>query len=61
MPVRFETATGNPRLNAVIVEADDATGRASDIERVSYSMDELERLSTDVRGQRAGAGSRSRS
>jgi metallophosphoesterase (TIGR00282 family) len=41
MPSKFETATANPRLNGVIVEADDQTGRATDIERVSYSMDEL--------------------
>jgi metallophosphoesterase (TIGR00282 family) len=44
MPARFETATGNPRLNAVIVEADDATGLAVEIERVSYSLAELEEL-----------------
>jgi len=41
MPARFDTATGNPRLNAVVIEADDETGRATDIERVSYSLDEL--------------------
>ena len=41
MPVRFETAEGNPRLNAVIVEADEDTGRAVDIERLSYSQEEL--------------------
>ena len=41
LPARFETATGNPRLNAVVIEADDATGRATDIERLSYSLDEL--------------------
>ncbi|HZR24817.1 MAG TPA: TIGR00282 family metallophosphoesterase [Vicinamibacterales bacterium] len=45
LPQKFETATGNPRLNAVIVEADDQTGRATDIERVSYSLDELKDLS----------------
>jgi metallophosphoesterase (TIGR00282 family) len=44
MPTRFETATGNPRLNAVIVEASEDTGLAADIERLSYSMDELEKL-----------------
>ncbi len=44
MPQRFETATGNPRLNAVVIEADDETGRATEIERVSYSMDEIEDL-----------------
>jgi len=41
MPARFETATGNPRLNAVVIEVDEATGRAVDIERLSYSLDEL--------------------
>ena len=41
MPAKFETATGNPRLNAVVIEADAATGKATDIERLSYSLDEL--------------------
>jgi 2',3'-cyclic-nucleotide 2'-phosphodiesterase len=44
LPARFETATGNPRLNAVIVEADEQTGRAIDIERLSYSLEELKDL-----------------
>jgi metallophosphoesterase (TIGR00282 family) len=44
LPAKFETATGNPRLNAVIVDADEQTGRAVDIERLSYSADELESL-----------------
>ncbi|MGE3958780.1 MAG: TIGR00282 family metallophosphoesterase [Vicinamibacterales bacterium] len=44
MPSRFETATGNPRLNGVIIEADDDTGLAVDIERISYSLNELEDL-----------------
>jgi 2',3'-cyclic-nucleotide 2'-phosphodiesterase len=41
MPARFETAEGNPRLNGVIVEADEDTGRALEIERISYSLEEL--------------------
>ena len=41
MPARFETAEGNPRLNAVIIEADEETGRALEIERISYSQEEL--------------------
>jgi 2',3'-cyclic-nucleotide 2'-phosphodiesterase len=41
MPARFETAQGNPRLNAAIVEADEETGLAVDIERLSYSQEEL--------------------
>jgi len=42
MPTRFETATGDPRLNAVLVTADAATGRATDIERLSLSAEEIE-------------------
>ena len=45
MPARFETATANPRLNAVIVDADPATGLATRIERLSYSLEDVTRLS----------------
>ena len=44
MPSRFEPATGNPRLNGVIVDADDKTGRAIAVRRISYSEQELTRL-----------------
>ena len=44
MPSRFEPATGNPRLNGVVVEADDKTGRALAITRISYSEQDLARL-----------------
>ena len=44
LPQRFETATENPRLNAVIVEADEATGRAVSIERLGLSLQEIETL-----------------
>jgi metallophosphoesterase (TIGR00282 family) len=44
LPSKFETATANPRLNGVVVEADEATGRAADIERISYSLSELTEL-----------------
>jgi metallophosphoesterase (TIGR00282 family) len=44
LPARFETATGNPRLNAVVVDADDETGRAVEIERLGYSLNELQDL-----------------
>ena len=44
MPARFETASGNPRLNAVVIEADEVTGLATDIERISYSLDEITAL-----------------
>jgi metallophosphoesterase (TIGR00282 family) len=44
LPQRFETATENPRLNAVIVAADETTGRAASIERVSLSSQQVETL-----------------
>lgn len=46
LPARFETATGDPRLNGVIVTADPARGLALAIERVSLSADDLEQLAT---------------
>jgi metallophosphoesterase (TIGR00282 family) len=44
MPSKFEAATGGARLNAVIVSADPATGKATAIERVNLSMAEVETL-----------------
>ena len=37
MPVRFEPATGDVRLSAVLVESDDGTGRARSIQRIILS------------------------
>ena len=34
LPVRFEVAKGNVRLNAVLIEADPLTGRAVSIQRI---------------------------
>jgi metallophosphoesterase (TIGR00282 family) len=44
LPQRFETATENPRLNAVIVTADEATGRATAIEQLGLSVRDLDAL-----------------
>ena len=44
MPSRFEPATGNPRLNGVVVHANDESGLATGIRRISCSMDELTEL-----------------
>jgi metallophosphoesterase (TIGR00282 family) len=41
MPTKFEPASGNPRLNGVVIEADDKTGRATKITRISCSEQEL--------------------
>jgi 2',3'-cyclic-nucleotide 2'-phosphodiesterase len=46
LPQKFETATGNPRLHAVVIEADEESGVATDIERVSLSAEELHDLAS---------------
>lgn len=45
MPSRFEPATSNPRLNGVVVSADERTGRATAVKRISYSESDLNELS----------------
>ena len=47
MPSRFDTATGNPRINAVVITADAATGTAGAIERVSLASAEVEALAAN--------------
>jgi metallophosphoesterase (TIGR00282 family) len=44
MPSRFEPATANPRLNGIVVDADEKTGRALAVTRISYSEKELTEL-----------------
>ncbi len=44
MPAKFEAATGPGQLNAVIITADPSTGKATAIERLSLSADEVEAL-----------------
>jgi 2',3'-cyclic-nucleotide 2'-phosphodiesterase len=56
LPTRFEAASGDPRLNAVVVTADDHTGRATRIERVSCSESDLDALGVDVTDDKAAAG-----
>ena len=48
LPSRFETASGDPRLNAVIVTVDPSTGRASAIQRLSLSEQELKDITDSV-------------
>jgi 2',3'-cyclic-nucleotide 2'-phosphodiesterase len=55
MPSRYEPATGNPRLNGVLVEADDRTGRATAITRVSYSEKDLVALTESAAAPRVKA------
>ncbi len=44
MPAKFEAAPGAARLNAVLVTADPATGRAVAIERINLSAAEVDAL-----------------
>jgi metallophosphoesterase (TIGR00282 family) len=44
MPSKFEAATGPGRLNAAIVTADAATGKAIAIERLNLSTDQVDAL-----------------
>jgi calcineurin-like phosphoesterase len=48
MPSKFEPATGNARLNGVIVEADNRTGLATRIVRISYSEMQLAELANSA-------------
>ena len=52
LPGRFETASGNPRLNGAVVTVDEHAARATHIERISLSEAQLARI-TDA--QTAGA------
>ena len=52
MPARFESATGPGRLNAVIVTADRATGRATAVERLNLSAADVDALAPQTTGSR---------
>ena len=41
LPIRMEPASANPRLQAVVITADDHTGRATLIERLDWSADDV--------------------
>jgi metallophosphoesterase (TIGR00282 family) len=44
MPAKFEAASGPGRLNAAVITADPATGKATAIERLSLSAEEVDAL-----------------
>jgi metallophosphoesterase (TIGR00282 family) len=41
LPARFEAATGDPKLHAVVIAADARTGRATAIERISLTAKDV--------------------
>ncbi len=54
LPARFDTATGDPRLHAALVDVDETTGRARDIRALGFTMADLQALARDL-GERAAA------
>jgi calcineurin-like phosphoesterase len=48
LPGRYETASGDPRLNGVSISVDPATGKATAIERLSLSEDQLKDITDNV-------------
>jgi len=52
MPAKFEAATGPGRLNAVLVTAERATGRATSFERLNLSAAEVEVMAAGVSAER---------
>jgi len=56
MPTRFEAASGDPILHGVIVTADDASGKATGITRLSLTLGELGALAADLPDEKAAAG-----
>jgi len=52
MPAKFESATGPGRLNAVIVTADLATGRATALERLNLSSADVDLLAPHTAASR---------
>jgi len=56
MPTRFEAASGDPILHAVLVTADDASGKATSIKRLRLTLDELDGLAADLPDEKAAAG-----
>ena len=53
LPGRFETASGDPRLNGVVIDVDAASGRATRIERLSLSEAQLKDITEQVTAARA--------
>jgi calcineurin-like phosphoesterase len=53
LPTRFETASGDPRLHGVTITVDESTARATAIERLSLTEDQLKDITDTVSAARA--------
>jgi 2',3'-cyclic-nucleotide 2'-phosphodiesterase len=54
LPARFEPATGDPRLHAVIITADPKSGRAARIERLSLTAEQIDAMDQQTPIEPAG-------
>jgi metallophosphoesterase (TIGR00282 family) len=52
LPARFESATGDPRLNGVVITVDPSTGKSTAIERISLSEAQLIEITDAVTAAR---------
>ncbi|MGQ0736079.1 MAG: TIGR00282 family metallophosphoesterase [Acidobacteriota bacterium] len=55
LPSRYDSASGDPRLHAVIITADHASGRAQAMTPLSLSADELDALASPERAEPAAS------
>jgi len=53
LPSRMEPASANPRLQAVVIDADERTGLARAIERIDWSLDDISAARRTVDDERA--------
>jgi len=48
LPARFESASGDPRMHGVLITVDHATGKATAIERIALTEDQLKDITETV-------------
>lgn len=53
LPARFETAAGDPRLHGVAIVVDAASGKATAIERIALTGEQLQQITDTVAAARA--------
>jgi 2',3'-cyclic-nucleotide 2'-phosphodiesterase len=52
LPARFESATGDPRLHGVAITVDASSGKATSIERIALTEDQLKEITDTVSAAR---------
>ncbi|MBY0496582.1 MAG: TIGR00282 family metallophosphoesterase [Cyanobacteria bacterium] len=52
LPARFETASGDPRLHGVMITVDQTTGKATAIERIGLTEQQLKEITDSVTAAR---------